>query len=118
MVYDATGGKDPEASSPDTFIGAVCTEVYANNPAGTECSATDSSGKHSDFLDACAPGLECNLAGAFMGGDNLCHPLCLGVPDGGVEPNTDGGVPPCPAGQACDDVFGLFASTTPLGLCR
>jgi hypothetical protein len=110
VVYDATGGKDPEASAPDTFLGAVCTHVFANNGPGVECSATDSSGKHGDFLDACAPGLECNLMGAF-GGDNLCHALCM---SGGA----DGGVPACPPGQQCSDVFGLFPTATPIGLCR
>jgi hypothetical protein len=113
MVYDATGSKDVEASAPDTFKGAVCVDNYSSNGPGVECIGTDSSGKTADFIDACAPGLECNLSGAFNG-DDRCHALCVPPPDGGV----DGGASGCPMGQACADVFGLFSSSAPAGLCR
>jgi hypothetical protein len=112
MVYDETGFTDVEANAPDAFKGAVCIDNFSSNAAGAECLATDSSGKTADFLDACAPGLECNLSGAFNG-DNKCHAQC--VPGGGTA---DGGSGECPAGQACDDVFGLFGSSAPVGLCR
>jgi hypothetical protein len=114
MVYDQSGAKDVEADAPDTWKGAVCITNFSSNAAGVECVATDSSGKTADFLDACAPGFECNLSGAFNG-DNRCHALCVAAPDGGVS---DAATADCPTGQRCDDVFGLFSSTTPIGLCR
>jgi hypothetical protein len=114
MVYDDSGSKDVEAAAPDTFKGAVCINNFSSNASGVECIATNSSGKTADFLEACAPGLECNLSGAFNG-DNLCHALCVPGSSGGVA---DAGTADCPAGQACDDVFGLFGANAPVGLCR
>jgi hypothetical protein len=109
LVYDDSGNRDPLATAPDTFKGAVCGQQLSTNGLGIECLGMSSSGKHGDFIDACAAGLECNLAGAF-GGDNLCHALCT--------TGVDGGAPDCPTAQHCDDVFGLFDAGTPIGLCR
>jgi hypothetical protein len=104
VVYNQTGDKDPNgALEGDTFHGAICNDAYAQNADGAECV---SNGK--DYIDACVDGEECWLTSAFHG-DNRCHKLCTGNFDAGDE---------CPAGESCQDVFGLLASANPTGLCH
>jgi hypothetical protein len=106
VVYDERSRKDPAASTNDTFAGGICINTYAANAVATECLNAGS-----DRLDACVDGAECYLADVFTNGDNLCHTLC--VPDGAA----DGGAPSCVGPAVCTDVWGLFATAKPVGLC-
>jgi hypothetical protein len=92
IVVDETG-------QGDQFKGPVCVTAYSSNAVGQECTAGGV-----DALDACIDGAECFLS-AFPSGDNHCRQMC-----------TAGGAPAC-AGSACADVFGLFGSSNPVGLC-
>jgi hypothetical protein len=114
-VYDITTYRDPSSSTNDAFHGAVCIFSYSSNAVGAECK-TLSNGMSVDRVDACEDGLECWLAGTFPGGDSKCHVMCAPEPDGGVPDG--GGAPGCPPGQICGDVFGLFSSANPIGLCH
>ncbi len=106
-VYDERSFKDLEAKTGDKFVGGVCIQSYSLNPAGTECLDNGA-----DSIDACVDGAECDLAAAFAGvGDNLCHTLCLagtGAPDAGTT---------CTLPATCHDVWGLFGTAQPVGLC-
>ena len=118
VVYNQTGTRDPSgALTGDLFHGAICINNYSMNAEGQECAAMSAGGGTADFLDACADGLECDLANAFAGGDNRCRRLCVEGGDGGAAP-VDGGASGCPAGKSCTDVFGLFGTAKPIGLCR
>lgn len=112
MVYDQTKVKDANGQlSGDTWKGPVCIDTFSTNAEGSECSFTDSQGATGDHIDACADGLECDIL-AFSGGDNRCRALCYQNASGG-----DGG-PGCTTPDTCQDVFGLFDTANPIGLCR
>jgi hypothetical protein len=103
LVTDRTGDRDLQGNvEGDTFHGPYCVGVAVPNADGTECLSASGN----DFLDDCIDGDECWLA---SGGDRKCHPLCAPAPDGGVG---DGG-----AGCTCRDIFKLFNSQWPIGLC-
>ena len=87
-----------ETAGGDRFKGAVCVTAYSDNLIGQECLADGA-----DALDACADGAECFLS-SFASGDNRCRQMCA---PGGLA---------CASG-ACADVFGLFGSANPVGLC-
>ena len=110
VVFDNTKDKDANGVLyGDTFHGAVCSASYSTNTDGQECLYTPPTGSEYDRLTACGRGDECYLASAFSG-DNRCHALCnKDAGDGGVG---------CAGAETCQDVFGLFASTTPIGLCH
>jgi len=112
MVYDQTSTKDLQGNlTGDKFHGAVCIFTYSQNAVDSECKRTNADGTTSDRIDACVDGAECYIT-FFTGGDNRCHVMCLesGYPDAGA--------PVCPAGQSCSDVFKLFGTANPIGLCK
>jgi hypothetical protein len=103
LVIDARGYTDPSASGPDTFVGPVCIASGSSNATGTACMT---------YLDNCVDGDECYLSSVFTSGDDKCHSLCV---EGGGNP--DGGAPPCASPSSCHDVWGLFGTSHPVGLC-
>jgi hypothetical protein len=90
--------------SGDQWKGPVCVTAYSKNADGAECLSGTG-----DFIDACIDGEECLLQSLFTGGDNRCHRLCVqGAVDGGVN---------CASGT-CSDVWHLFGTARPIGLCK
>ncbi len=109
IVFDNRNIKDVDGKLlGDTFIGPVCNTISNPNPIGTVCKSATSSQR---YIDDCIDGAECYIAPYFPSGDNLCKQLCTGVTA------VDGGAPPCPVGQTCTDVWMLFGTTYPAGLC-
>ena len=51
--------------------------------------------------------------GFDMNGDNKCHPLCY--PDSFA--GEAGTVAHCTMPQVCTDIWGIFSSANPVGLC-
>jgi hypothetical protein len=81
-----------ETAMGDAFKGGVCVTAYSQSTTGKSCQA----------LDACVDGDECFLA-SFPSGDGKCHVMCNQTAA-------------CASG-ACADVFGLFGTADPIGLC-
>jgi hypothetical protein len=105
IVLDERSVSDPNAASNDKFVGGLC--VYSDVPNATGTPCVDRNGGYS--LNACVDGDECYVD--FLGGDNLCHPLCV---EGGTG---DGGTPNCVSPATCHDLWGLFGTAKPFGLC-
>ncbi len=109
-VWDRTMDTDLDGiPQGDKFDGPVCLDAPLNpNADGTECLS-----QGYDYFDECADGEECYLGN----GDHRCHQLCNPTnTDGGVGDGGEGGPVVCAKGT-CKDVYGLFASATPIGLC-
>jgi len=113
VVFDETKNREANQLTGDLWKGPVCIVDYAANTTGQECAYADSAGMTRDNLTACADGLECFRSSPF-GGDNLCRTLCY-APGSGPP---DGGALTCAAPQTCDDLWGLFGTATPIGLCH
>jgi hypothetical protein len=118
VVFDLTRYKDAAGNlTGDKFHGPICIYSYATNDTGQECKYIDAGGGTHHYLDACIDGDEC-YSTYFQGGDNKCRVMCdprLALPDGG---DADAGVAGlCPAGTVCKDIFQLFGSKWPVGLC-
>jgi hypothetical protein len=97
----------------DRWKGPICAGLLTNAVAdGAPCLDPNVPGVYA--AEVCSDGSECDLAG-----DKRCHPLCnqgspsktIGVPDGGAVAGA------CTTGS-CKDVWGLFATSYPIGLCE
>ncbi len=114
VVYNQTGSVDLQGNpTGDKFHGAVCIDNYSSNAVGSECLYTDPAGNVHDYIDACADGAECYIT-AFTGGDNKCRQMCYPPGEGQIDAAANA----CPSGTFCSDVFGLFATANPIGLCK
>jgi hypothetical protein len=119
IVVNATAQTDGTPTG-DRYRGTVCTPLSAPpgpRSDGAECLYPSAAGPMRHYADVCVDGDECYLLGgqpAGQGfdprGDNLCHRLCN-------PPGFAGAALPCPIGLTCRDVFGLFFSGNPAGLC-
>jgi hypothetical protein len=108
VVYDQRGFTDQDGKPwGDTFIGPVCIGLTTQNAVGTQCRNMS----NQLSLDDCVEGAECYRKGAFPGADDLCKQLCRNAPDG------DGGTTLCPSGTICTDIWKLFGTSYPAGLC-
>ena len=109
LVRDQRGVRDATAGKNDTFLGSICTATSSTNATGQACLQD---GMPSAF--ACVGGDQCYTAATFTGGDDKCHLLC----SPGYSSDA-GSVPPvsCPGSAVCTDVWGLFTSIRPAGLC-
>jgi hypothetical protein len=128
IVVDETRNLDG-TKTMDKFIGPVCTTKVMNpGPIGNDldCLYTPMGGMARHFIDVCNDGYECYIKGMGTGGgfdslgDDKCRRLCY--KSGFTPPAVDGGIgtPPAACGGAtptCKDVWGLFATTNPVGLC-
>jgi len=111
VVYDARQVRDLNGNlTGDKFVGPVCIYGYSSNADGAECINPSGSTNHN--IDACVDGEECFLGRTFPGGDNQCHHLCA---QNAVA--VDAGSPACSAPQSCHDLWGLFGTPKPIGLC-
>lgn len=123
MTADGMGGM-----TGDLWNGAVCqgtAPAADQNADGTECAVMQG-GQTDHFIDACVDGDECDsvMTTANATPDNKCHKLCYqpattaGLDAGTVIP--DGGViaMACPGGTTCKDIFGLFGTNQPIGVCE
>jgi hypothetical protein len=88
-------------SDGDKFVGPVCDSPNGKNAIGAECLYNGT-----DYIDACVDGAACYLTEVSANGDNKCHQLC--IPGDGGDSCTTG---------SCTDVWGIFSSANPAGLC-
>jgi hypothetical protein len=112
LVLNTTAALDGTPTG-DKYKGTVCSPLVTSPPAiadGAECLYLNPDGTRAHFSDVCVDDDECYLTGgqpAGQGfdaaGDNRCHKLCYAGS--------------CPPGSTCRDVFGLFTTTNPVGMC-
>jgi hypothetical protein len=95
VLWHAAGSYGGTAEN--RFTGPIC--VLQTTPVAT--------GDACDSLSGCVDGDECFTSKLLVAGDDLCHPLCEPLGDGGLACAT----------ATCKDVFGLFDAGAPIGLC-